>query len=173
MSLAAAWQFWPVPLEWPLSMASPAPLLTVLFAALISAPDPGAPVHGLSRAIQLSVAPVFLLTAIAGLLGVISNRLARVLDRARRLQDPASDAQELLLLRRRMGLLSRAIESVTVTGVLVALVVAVTFISAIAVLDLAAIVVPLFVLAMLALILGLMLLLMDTRVASRMMRRVF
>ncbi len=129
--------------------------------------------HGLARAIQLSVAPVFLLTAIAGLLGVISNRLARVLDRARSLSDPASDAQELLLLRRRMGLLSRAIESVTVTGVLVALVVAVTFISAIAVLDLAAIVVPLFVLAMLALILGLMLLLMDTRVASRMMRRVF
>ena len=129
--------------------------------------------HGLARAIQLSVAPVFLLTAIAGLLGVISNRLARVLDRARSLSDPASDSQELLLLRRRMGLLSRAIESVTVTGVLVALVVAVTFISAIAVLDLAAIVVPLFVLAMLALILGLMLLLMDTRVASRMMRRVF
>jgi Zn-dependent protease len=96
-----------------------------------------------------------------------------VLDRAGSLQDPASDAQELLLLRRRMGLLSRAIESVTVTGVLVALVVAVTFISAIAVLDLAAIVVLLFVLAMLALILGLMLLLMDTRVASRMMRRVF
>jgi len=52
-------------------------------------------------------------------------------------------------------------------------VVAVTFISAIAVLDLAAIVVPLFVLAMLTLIAGLVLLLMDTRVASKMMRRRF
>ena len=129
--------------------------------------------HGLARAIQLSVAPVFLLTAIAGLLGVISNRLARVLDRARSLKDPASDSQDLGLLRRRMALLSRAIESVTFTGVLVSVVVAVTFISAIAVIDLAAIVVPLFVLAMLSLILGLMLLLLDTRVASRMMRRVF
>jgi hypothetical protein len=77
------------------------------------------------------------------------------------------------LLRRRMGLLSRAIESVTITGVLVSAVVAVTFISAITVVDLAAIVVPLFVVAMLALIAGLLLLLLDTRVASRMMRRRF
>ena len=77
------------------------------------------------------------------------------------------------LLRRRMGLLSRAIESVTITGVLVSAVVAVTFISAITVVDLAPIVVPLFVVAMLALIAGLLLLLLDTRLASRMMRRRF
>jgi hypothetical protein len=141
--------------------------------ALIATPQAGAPVMGLAKAIQLSVAPVFLLTAIAGVLGVISNRLARVLDRAREIQGPASDSQDMQLLRRRMGLLSRAIESVTITGVLVSAVVAVTFISAITVVDLAAIVVPLFVVAMLALIAGLLLLLLDTRVASRMMRRRF
>ena len=50
---------------------------------------------GLARAIQLSVAPVFLLTAIAGLLGVISNRLARVLDRAQRLQSVTDEAMDL------------------------------------------------------------------------------
>jgi phosphomevalonate kinase len=83
------------------------------------------------------------------------------------------DGQDMQLLRRRMGLLSRTIESVTITGVLVSAVVAVTFISAIAVVDLAAIVVPLFVVAMLALIAGLLLLLLDTRMASRMMRRRF
>jgi hypothetical protein len=141
--------------------------------ALIATPQAGAPVMGLAKAIQLSVAPVFLLTAIAGVLGVISNRLARVLDRAREIQGPASDSQDMQLLRRRIGLLSRAIESVTITGVLVSAVVAVTFISAITVVDLAAIVVPLFVVAMLALIAGLLLLLLDTRVASRMMRRRF
>ena len=141
--------------------------------ALIATPQAGAPVMGLAKAIQLSVAPVFLLTAIAGVLGVISNRLARVLDRAREIQGPASDSQDMQLLRRRMGLLSRAIESVTITGVLVSAVVAVTFISAITVVDLATIVVPLFVVAMLALIAGLLLLLLDTRVASRMMRRRF
>ena len=145
----------------------------MILLALIAAPQAGAPVMGLAKAIQLSVAPVFLLTAIAGVLGVISNRLARVLDRAREIQGPASDSQDMQLLRRRMGLLSRAIESVTITGVLVSAVVAVTFISAITVVDLAAIVVPLFVVAMLALIAGLLLLLLDTRVASRMMRRRF
>jgi hypothetical protein len=35
------------------------------------------------QAIQLSVAPVFLLTGIGGLLGVMANRLARIIDRAR------------------------------------------------------------------------------------------
>jgi len=141
--------------------------------ALIADSQAGAPVMGLAKAIQLSVAPVFLLTAIAGVLGVISNRLARVLDRAREIQGPAMDSQDMQLLRRRMGLLSRAIESVTITGVLVSAVVAVTFISAITVVDLAPIVVPLFVVAMLALIAGLLLLLLDTRLASRMMRRRF
>ena len=151
------------------------PVLGSVLVALGTIADPrqGSPVLGLAKAIQLSVAPVFLLTAIAGLLGVISNRLARVLDRARDTSAQASDSQELLLLRRRMVLLSRAIETVTVTGVLVSAVVAVTFISAIAVIDLAAIVVPLFVTAMLALMLGLVLLLLDTRVASRMIRRRF
>ena len=42
--------------------------------------DQGIPI--ISHAIQLAIAPVFLLTGIAGLLGVMANRLARVIDRA-------------------------------------------------------------------------------------------
>ena len=128
---------------------------------------------GLARAIHLSVAPVFLLTAIAGLLGVISNRLARVLDRAQRLQSVTDEAMDLALLKRRMTLLTRASEAVTTTGVLVAAVVAVTFISAIAVIDLTAIVVPLFVVAMVSLMVGLLTLLLDARVSARLIRRRF
>ena len=128
---------------------------------------------GLAKAIQLSVAPVFLLTAIAGLLSVISNRLALVLDRAQRLQSIRDEAMDLALLKRRMTLLTRASEAVTTTGVLVAAVVAVTFISAIAVIDLTAIVVPLFVVAMLSLMVGLLTLLLDTRVSARLIRRRF
>ena len=128
---------------------------------------------GLARAIQLSVAPVFLLTAIAGLLGVISNRLARVPDRAQRLQSVKDEAMDLALLKRRMTLLTRASEAVTTTGVLVAAVVAVTFISAIAVIDLTAIVVPLFVVAMISLMVGLLTLLLDARVSARLIRRRF
>ena len=136
-------------------------------------PGAGSPMLGLAKAIQLSVAPVFLLTAIAGLLSVISNRLARVLDRAQRLQSVRDEAMDLALLKRRMTLLTRASEAVTATGVLVAAVVAVTFVSAIAVIDLTAIVVPLFVVAMLSLMVGLLTLLLDTRVSARLIRRRF
>lgn len=41
--------------------------------------NPGA----LSDSIQLAVAPVFLLTAVAGMIGALTQRLARVIDRAR------------------------------------------------------------------------------------------
>ena len=37
----------------------------------------------IAHAIQLSIAPVFLLTGIAGLLGVMATRLGRIIDRAR------------------------------------------------------------------------------------------
>ena len=56
---------------------------------------------------------------------------------------------------------------------LLAPVVAVTFISPIAVIDLTAIVVPLFVVAMLSLMVGLLTLLLDTRVSARLIRRRF
>ena len=40
-----------------------------------------------SKAIQLALAPVFLLTGIAGILNVIASRLARIIDRGRRLTE--------------------------------------------------------------------------------------
>ena len=140
---------------------------------LLMDPAASSPMLGLAKAIQLSVAPVFLMTGIAGLLGVISNRLGRVLDRAQRLQSVTDEAMDLALLKRRMTLLTRASEAVTATGVLVATVVAVTFISTIAVIDLTAIVVPLFVVAMVSLIIGLLTLLLDARVSARLIRRRF
>jgi len=99
--------------------------------------------------------------------------LTRVLDRAAQFQGTAIDVADLRLLRRRMGLLTRASESVTVTGILVASVVAVTFVGAIAVIDLTPIVVALFVLAMAMLILGLLQLYIDTRLASMLIKRRF
>jgi len=43
-------------------------------------------VSALSESIQLAVAPVFLLTAVAGMIGALTHRLARVIDRSRVLQ---------------------------------------------------------------------------------------
>ena len=153
-------------------------------AAAMGAPNAPehAPVIGLAKAIQLSVAPVFLVTGISGLLGVLTNRLSRVIDRARSLQEQQLDshlaharrlAQDLKIQKRRMGLLNRAIQTATLTGLLVAAVVAVTFVSAMAALDLAAIVVPLFVIAMGSLMATLLLLLRETQLATGQINRRF
>ena len=44
-------------------------------------------VNPLSEAIQLAIAPVFLLTGVAGMLNALGTRLARVVDRARALEE--------------------------------------------------------------------------------------
>lgn len=142
----------------------------------------GRAVVGLSRAIQLSVAPVFLFTGVTGLLSLFTSRLARIIDRTRVIQealeahprkhDDGRQEEErlervLLVQRRRTFLINRAILAVTVTALLVAAVVAVLFISAVAALDVTAIVVPLFVTAMGAMIVGLLLFLLEVQLAIR------
>jgi hypothetical protein len=73
--------------------------------------------------------------------------------------------QILVLQRRRLFLINRAILCATFTALLVSGVVGVLFISAVAAVDLAAIVVPVFVLAMASLILGLLLFLLEVQLA--------
>ena len=41
------------------------------------------PVTTIAHAIQLAVAPVFLLTGVASILSVLTNRLSRIIDRSR------------------------------------------------------------------------------------------
>lgn len=54
------------------------------------------PIEGaaITHGIQLAIAPVFLLTAVAGMLGVAAGRLARIIDRARLVQERARTAAE-------------------------------------------------------------------------------
>ena len=40
-----------------------------------------------THSIQLAVAPVFFLTAVAGMIGSVAGRLARIIDRARKLEE--------------------------------------------------------------------------------------
>ena len=89
------------------------------------------------QAIQLSVAPVFLLTGIAGLLGVMANRLARIIDRARELGrdrgslDAAAVTEarlELDSLERRRHLASWSINCCTGAALLVCTVIVTLFI---------------------------------------------
>ena len=141
-----------------------------------------APVEGLARAIQLSVAPVFLLAGISGLLVVLTNRLARIIDRSRKLQEDSRNAAvgvsrdarlELQVQKRRMGLVMKAIECCTITILLVALVVSIVFMSAVAQIDLTLVVVPLFVLAMVTLMVAVLLFLREAQLATAQLRRMF
>jgi hypothetical protein len=110
------------------------------------------------------------------------NRLARIIERARVLQDQRRDApiatgrqvcRELQIQKRRMELVMAAIQCCTVTVLLVAIVVSMVFLSAVARLDLALIVVPLFVAAMLFLMVAVLLFLGEMQVAADQLRRRF
>lgn len=58
--------------------------------------DSGTIVQG----IQLAVAPVFFLTAVSGMVGVVAGRLARIVDRARVLEERAMDSRDAAFLQR-------------------------------------------------------------------------
>lgn len=136
-------------------------------------------IAGVVHSIQLAVAPVFLLSGIGVLLGVLTSRLARVVDRARQLEDRhfAADPAEaddlgrqLASLARRASLMNMAITLSTVSALLVASVVALLFGSTFINFNLALPVAAGFILAMIALIGALLSFLIEVRVAIRTIR---
>jgi hypothetical protein len=149
--------------------------LNVIPLVLVSS----ATVEGLARAIHLSVAPVFLLAGIAGLLNVLTNRLHLIVDRAQRLREQDSTSAnrdgrlELQIQKKRIRLVMKAIEFSTVTILLVSLVVAIVFVSAVTAIDLALIVVPLFVLSMGCLMVSVVLFLREMQLATGQLQRRF
>ena len=116
------------------------------------------------HAIQLAIAPVFLLTGIASLLGVMANRLARVIDRARSLQDEWSQLDEaarrvargeITTLERRRRVCSWSINYCTAAALLICMVIVALFAEAMLPVDLKILAALLFVTAMILLIGGL------------------
>ena len=121
-------------------------------------------VHTVSQLIQLSVAPVFLLAAVAGLLNVLTGRLTRIMDqvykldrREKREDDPM--AQHLLTRRKfltmRMSNINLAIFFCTSTGLLVALVILTMFLSTLLHFTTSLVISVFFILAMVSLIISL------------------
>jgi hypothetical protein len=153
--------------------------LTLWLPLLALVPLPQAihsPVEGLARAIQLAVTPVFLLAAISGLLGVLTSRLARVVDRVVEIKRLAPDQErlerrrlqhQLQLQRRRMDHASRAITFATFSFLLVSMVVVALFLGTLISFNLTPVVASLFVLAMLALMVAVSLLLLEVNLARR------
>jgi Mg2+ and Co2+ transporter CorA len=118
----------------------------------------------IAHVIQLSVAPVFLLTAIGTMLSVMTNRLGRIIDRARvleaRLETAPAEATDklhayLATLARRANLIGHAITLCTSTALLVCTVIALLFMGDYLRYDMSQPVALLFIVAMLLLVLGL------------------
>lgn len=133
-------------------------------------------ISDIGHVIQLAIAPVFLLTGVATKLGVLTNRLARIIDRSRILEDrlrkapDAVDTEELEILYQRSHLINYAITLSTATGFLVCLVIAMLFLGDTTNLPLDKYIAGCFVLAMLGLIGSFICLLREIFIASGHMR---
>ena len=132
-----------------------------------------------AHAIQLAVAPVFLLSGIGAMLAVLTNRLARIIDRARTLEgqlaasppDAAAHIHaQLAALARRAQLISRAITLCTITALLVCAVIATLFLGAFARFDTSVPVAMFFVAAMVTFFAGLLFFLREIFVATANLR---
>ncbi len=124
----------------------------------------------IAQSIQLAVAPVFLLSGVGIVLTVLTNRLARVVDRARKLEEAAAATnntdlrerqEQLRILWRRARLMNRAITLSVICALLVAFVVVAIFVNKFVALDLSAAIAALFILGMLSFIAALLLFLRE------------
>ncbi len=136
-------------------------------------------ISSIASAIQLSVAPVFLLTGVGAILGVLTNRLARIVDRSRVLEERLHASPEELAhlktdlhqLSERARLVNRAIWLCTLGALLVCLVIVALFVSAFADAHLGTVVALAFTAAIAALIGALVHFLRETYLATRSLRR--
>jgi hypothetical protein len=132
----------------------------------------------IAHLIQSSVAPVFLLSGVAATLGVLTNRLARIVDRARKLEEryeahPGSAKQlhtDLAVLAKRAGYINVAISLCAIAALLVALVVVTLFANAFLGSELGWVIALLFVAAMVCLSAAFIAFFIEVRLAMRELR---
>ena len=91
-------------------------------------------IHSVSEAIRDAVAPVFLLTGMGSILGVLIGRLSRSIDRARSINDMLKEKrdkfdEELKIIVKRTKWLRRAIGLATLAALCVCVSIATLFIS--------------------------------------------
>src|SRR5438067_13552000 len=133
-------------------------------------------ISDIGHVIQLSIAPVVLLTGVATKLTVLMNRLARIIDRTRVLRDELRKGpnpechEELDVLYQRWKLINYALTSSTGCGFLICVIIAFLFCGDITSIPLDKYIAGMFVLAMVALILSFSFLLREVFVSFRYMR---
>lgn len=142
-------------------------------------PDQPPALSTVAHTVQIVIAPVFLLAGIGALLNVMTQRLARVIDRSRVIEAEIATfygeereraLDELHVLDRRMANANRAIFCCTASALFVCLMVASLFVATLLSVSIAREVALLFVLAMGLLIAGLLFFLAEVRHATRSLR---
>lgn len=137
--------------------------------------DAGAITHG----IQLAIAPVFLLTAVSGMIAAVAGRLARIIDRARVVEDLARESTdpeflararaELAELRQRGRLANGSIALLTSCAFLIGLTILVLFVGETTTVRVSTVAVGSFLLGVLCFLLALLCFLRETFIATRLL----
>ena len=118
-----------------------------------------------AHGIQFAITPVFLLTAIAGMISVLTQRLGRIVDRgrdleealsARRLERPGLAWRELDVLHRRATIVNYSLVLFTLSALSVAFTTAGLFLDELSKYSVSVIVTGTFLLALLLFVLGLL-----------------
>lgn len=141
-------------------------------------PNPEA-ISDISKAIQLALGPVFLLTGIAGMLNVMSGRLTRIIDRGRFLTENPQSKElltaenmelQLKMMERRRRFTSIAITMCTVAALSVCLVIVTMFMEVMFGLKLNRVIGYLFMFSVLSLVVGLAYFLREVHLAATTIR---
>ena len=130
--------------------------------------------------IQVALTPIFLISAIGVTLNVLTSRLARIVDRARTMENElcrpdyqagGRDLHAALgVLARRARYINAAITLITLSALFIALVVVMLFVNAFARWELAAFIAIMFILSMLSFAAALTSFLIEVRIATTTLR---
>ncbi len=132
-----------------------------------------------THGIQLAIAPVFLLTAVSGMIGAVAGRLARIIDRARQLEERAHESTdeiwlahatvELGELRTRGRLANGCIALLTTCAFMIGLTIIVLFVGETTAFQTSRLAVGSFLTGVVCFLLALLIFLTETIIASRLL----
>jgi len=132
----------------------------------------------IAHLIQVALTPIFLISAIGVTLNVLTSRLARIVDRARAMEDTLRRTEHphlhegrdlhgvLRVLARRARYINAAITLITLSALFIALVVVMLFVNAFLRWDLSVFIASMFILSMLSLCAALLAFLIEVRIAT-------
>jgi CBS domain containing-hemolysin-like protein len=134
----------------------------------------------IAHLIQVALTPIFLISAIGVTLNVLTSRLARIVDRARAMEDRllhpdyVHDGRDLhaqlKILARRSRWINAAIILITLSALFIALVVVMLFVNAFLRYELSAVIAGMFIMSMLTLAAALLTFLIEVRIAATTLR---